>query len=243
MKKKIDLSSFLKQNKDKKGKDVKEKPETQKKEESDMIKQVKKIETEEKNETKPKSDKEFYHTDDILNEKKVLKKDVSKEKNDFISNEKEFVTFKLNDEEYGIDSDFVRQIVKFKEPLDIGLKSDIYFGILNEKSGFLPLIDLRKKFGLEIKKRTENGSIIIISIDEIRIGLYTDKLIGIMRLKDTDIKSIPPFLPENRINYVEGVGIFESEKREKRIVIILNYLNLFTSKEIKELKKIPEIYK
>jgi len=243
MKKKIDLSSFLKQNKDKKGKDVKEKQETQKKEESDMIKQVKKIETEEKNETKPKSDKEFYHTDDILNEKKVLKKDVSKEKNDFISNEKEFVTFKLNDEEYGIDSDFVRQIVKFKEPLDIGLKSDIYFGILNEKSGFLPLIDLRKKFGLEIKKRTENGSIIIISIDEIRIGLYTDKLIGIMRLKDTDIKSIPPFLPENRINYVEGVGIFESEKREKRIVIILNYLNLFTSKEIKELKKIPEIYK
>lgn len=243
MKKKIDLSSFLKQSKDEKGKDGELKPKTQKQEKSDMTEQIKNLETEEKNEIKSKGDKEFYHTDDISNEEKVSKKDVSKEKNDSISSEKEFVTFKLNDEEYGIDSDFVRQIIKFKEPLDIGLKSDIYFGILDEKSGFLPLIDLRKKFGLEIKKRTENGSIIIISIDEIRIGLYTDKLIGIVRLKDTDIKTIPPFLPENRINYVEGVGIFENGKRGKRIVIILNYLNLFTTKEIKELKKIPEIYR
>ncbi|MGE3062397.1 MAG: chemotaxis protein CheW [bacterium] len=166
-------------------------------------------------------------------------KDIS-EKKDESDIVKEYVTFLLKKEEYAIDSDFVRQIIKYKKTIDIGLKSDLFFGVTNMKDGVLPLVDFRKKFGMS-EERKEEGSIIILQIDDLRVGVYVDYLVGIVRFKDSDIKQIPPFLPERQLAYVTGIGI--KSGKFKKIIIILNHLNLFTRDDIREMKRIPEMYK
>lgn len=245
MKKKIDLSSLFKNGKQK-SEDKKEKikdrieNDIQKTEEFEKEEVKKEASSEERLDVLEDESKDFENVEPKREEKIFLvEKKVSKKENQF-EEEKEYVSFKLNEEEYGIDSDLVKQIIKYKDPLDIGIKSKSFFGVLNDKEGFLPLFDLREKFGLKLNKRNENGSIVIMKLDELRIGFYVDKLIGIVKMEKSDIKKIPPFLPEEKLKYVEGVGIF---KNEKRIIIILNYLSLFSQEEIKELKKIPEIYR
>ncbi|MEO0288192.1 MAG: chemotaxis protein CheW [candidate division WOR-3 bacterium] len=245
MKKKVDLSSLFKNSKHK-TEDKKEKLKEQNEDYAMKNEEFEKKEIKEENSSDKRMDvvKENEQDSDTVEQKVeeeifLVEKQISKKQDEF-EEEKEYVSFKLNEEEYGIDSDLVKQIIKYKDPLDIGIKSKSFFGVLNDKEGFLPLFDLREKFGLKLNKRNENGSIVIMKLDDLRIGFYVDKLIGIVKMEKSDIKTIPPFLPEEKLKYIEGVGIF---KNEKRIIIILNYLSLFSQEEIKELKKIPEIYR
>ncbi|MEO0234986.1 MAG: chemotaxis protein CheW [candidate division WOR-3 bacterium] len=245
MKKKVDLSSLFKSDKHK-TEDKKEKLKEQNENGTMKTEEYEKKEIKEENSSDRKMDiinenNQDFETVEQKREENIflLEKQISKKENEF-EEEKEYVSFKLDEEEYGIDSDLVKQIIKYKDPLDIGIKSKSFFGVLNDKEGFLPLFDLREKFGLKLNKRNENGSIVIMKLDDLRIGFYVDKLIGIVKMEKSDIKKIPPFLPEEKLKYIEGVGIF---KKEKRIIIILNYLSLFSQEEIKELKKIPEIYR
>ncbi|HAF07490.1 MAG: Uncharacterized protein XD76_0316 [candidate division TA06 bacterium 32_111] len=246
MKKKIDLSSLFSSGKAK-GKNNNEKEKVEKRKDLKRNGEKKIVEKEEIKDMKidEKTLKGDFSKEGENLERMVEDKDFSIDEKflkgeESFEEEKEYVSFKLNDEEYGLDSDLVRQIIKYKDPLDIGIKNRSFFGVLNDKEGFLPLFDLREKFGLKVNKRSENGSIVIMKLDELRIGFYVDKLIGIVKLNSSDIKSIPPFLPEDRLGYIEGIGVF---KNEKRIIIILNYLSLLSQEEIKELKKIPEIYR
>lgn len=155
-----------------------------------------------------------------------------------IDNTREFVSFLLSDEEYGVDSDFVRQIIKYKKPLDVGIKSELIFGVLNLKDGVLPLVDFRRRFNLHMKER-KDGSIIILDLDEFRVGIYVDYLIGIVRLKNEDVKPVPPFLPEKQMVYVKGAGL----KKDGKIIIILDQYRLFNDTDVRELKSVPERYK
>lgn len=151
---------------------------------------------------------------------------------------REFVSFLLSEEEYGIDSDFVRQIIKYKKPLDVGIKSELIFGVLNLKDGVLPLVDFRNRFNLKMKER-KDGSIIILDLDDFKVGIYVDYLIGIVRLQNTDVKTVPSFLPEKQMAYIQGAGL----KKDSKIIIILDQYRLFNDTDVRELKSVPERYK
>lgn len=242
MKKKIDLQDILQNDKtDKKIKSKKHesakqelkqtKPEIiSKQEKSEPVEQKEPIKAEKKNEV-------LQEKSEIVDIRRINQNPEKREDTDSV---KEFVTFLLKNEEYAIDSDFVRQIIKYKKPLDVGVKSELFFGITNMKDGVLPLVDFRKKFGMK-DDRKEEGSIIILQIDDLRVGVYVDYLVGIVRFKESDIKQIPPFLPEKLLSFVSGIGI--KEGKIKKIIIILNHLNLFSREDIRELKRIPEMYK
>ncbi len=241
MKKKINLDDLMKNKK----KSPKKK----------IDKDVKQAKTKEKNVEKIENKKREVKKEKII-EKKVkenlIKKNINNNQTESIIEEIqkntdkkakyeesfEFVNFLLGNEEYGIDSDYVKQIIKYKNPLDVGIKSDLIFGILSTKEGVLPLVDIRKLFNLNTK-RIRSGSIIILQYNDFRVGIYVDYLIGIIRFDKSKIKKIPPFLPEHLLKYIKGVGIKES----KKIVILIDNNILFSPEDIEEIKSLPEQYK
>ncbi len=238
MKKKIDLSKIIK----KKG--IK-KPISEKKKESKKtnIKQKEKeikINKGKNDETKKKNQNEEQIKSTVKNEiNKSQRIRISKSKQtDELTETKEFVGFLLNNEEYCIDSDYVRQIIKYRKPIDVGIKSELVNGILNTKEGVLAVIDVRKRFNLEEGSRKE-GSIIIVNYENIRVGIFVNYLIGIVRLESDNIKNIPTFLPEHQMQYIKGVGL----KKDAKIVIILDHNKLLSVDDIREIKSIPEDYK
>ncbi|PIP13154.1 MAG: hypothetical protein COX48_05085 [bacterium (Candidatus Stahlbacteria) CG23_combo_of_CG06-09_8_20_14_all_34_7] len=246
MKKKIDLQDILENEKrvksvgQKKSSEVKlniKKVKTEPKENAPVIENPEKQKANQTEQRQSKTEENREILPNLVKIKQVNEMLEKKDKNDTL---KDFVTFLLKNEEYAIDSDFVRQIIKYKKPIDIGIKSDLFFGITDVKDGVLPLVDFKIKFGMS-GERKEDGSIIILQIDDLRVGVYVDYLVGITRFKESDIKQIPPFLPEKQLTYISGIGI--KETKVKKIIIILNHLNLFSREDIKELKKIPEMYK
>jgi len=244
MKKKIDLSQLMKKEK-KSEKKIEEKTKNIR---ADIVQKEKTEEVKEKIISAPEDRKiqepisEEKHDQSpppqapiLAQQKRIINQEVVEETED---DGKEYVSFMLGREEYGMDSDYVRQIIKYKRPIDIGIKSDILHGVINVKDSILPIIDFRKKFRLE-EKISLDGSIIILQVNGIRIGVYVDYLVGISRLNREDIKKIPPFLPEHLLKYIQGIGI----KKDGGILIILDHKNLFSKEELNELKAIPEFYK
>ncbi len=246
MKKKIDLSDLIKGSGSKKkrrsaaktAKKEKEAPvireETEKAEPAMDI--IPEVQYEESAEQEAAEDVTEVSAQDVTEESSEFQEIQQEDKE--IDNTREFVSFLLSNEEYGVDSDFVRQIIKYKKPLDVGIKSELIFGVLNLKDGVLPLVDFRKRFNLNMKDR-KDGSIIILDLDEFRVGIYVDYLIGIVRLKNEDVKPVPPFLPEKQMVYVKGAGL----KKDGKIIIILDQYRLFNDTDVRELKSVPERYK
>ena len=239
MKKKIDLSEIIK----KRGKQKISKPISKKKKKNQI------------NKKKQKEIKQDNGKDDSKKKgnqvKKQIKTSVKKEisqnhrirmaktkKIDEMTETKEFVGFLLNNEEYCIDSDYVRQIIKYRKPIDVGIKSELVNGIVNTKDGVLAVIDLRKRLNLEESNR-KDGSIIIVNYENVRVGIFVNYLIGIVRLESDNIKNIPSFLPEHQMQYIKGVGL----KKDGKIVIVLDHNKLLSEEDIREIKSIPEDYK
>ncbi len=239
MKKKIDLSEIIKKKeKQKSNKPIskkKKKSPINKKKQNETKKEIKKSETAKKESQRKKQVKSTIKKEISQNHRIRIAKT---KQIDELAETKEFVGFLLNDEEYCIDSDYVRQIIKYRKPIDVGIKSELVNGILNTKDGVLAVIDLRKRFNLEESTR-KDGSIIIISYENIRVGIFVNYLIGIVRLESDDIKNIPSFLPEHQMQYIKGVGL----KKDERIVIILDHHKLLSEEDIREIKSIPEDYK
>lgn len=245
MKKKIDLSELMEKGSRKKGSTKKGKTRKEKKVTKNQIekKTAKKENTDKKKspEPKPAEVKEKKTNAVSVGDSEMMQDMASvlkKENVDELTETREFVGFLLGDEEYGIDSDYVRQIIKYKKPLDVGVKSKFIKGILNTKEGVLPVLDIRSRFNLNDEK-TEDGSIIILDCNDLRIGIFVNYLIGIIRIEADKVKNIPSFLPEYQMMLISSIGIKENDK----IIIILDHNKILDANDMKEIKSLPEDYK
>lgn len=253
MKKKISLDSIIKKKGDKKGKKKKKekktarKPEAKKNQTGKKTKSAKSrksnAENKKKNTRSNAPEKGKQETERQVSVKPVKQKEeefIIKSDSDVQQMEetKEFVGFRLGNEEFGIDSDYVKQIIKYKKPIDMGIKSDIIIGVINTKDGVLPVVDLRQRMNLP-SDEFANGSIIIIEYSSVRIGIYVNYLLGIVRIEKERVRPVPPFLPEEQMSYILGAGLKENDK----IISILDHNSLFSEEDMTEIRSVPEKYK
>lgn len=243
MKKKVDLSELMKKKGSKNEGSIKKKK-AKKASIKSPSKTAKKAVKETKKNTADKKPVKIAQTATVRNQTEdsnitqEMASILKKESADEITDTREFVGFLLGEEEYGIDSDYVRQIIKYKKPLDVGLKSSFIKGILNTKDGVLPVLDIRSRFNLN-DDSTQDGSIVILDCNDLRIGIFVNYLIGIIRIDTDNIKNIPSFLPEYQMQFISSIGIKDKDK----IIIILDHNKILDSNDIKEIKSLPEDYK
>lgn len=254
MKKKISLDSIIKKKGDKKkNKKEKDKKQTSPKQETKKAQRRKNAESaknrnsnkdnKKKDASAGKPKQEKTDADSGVNVKPVKQKEeefIIRTDSDIQQMEetKEFVGFRLGNEEFGIDSDYVKQIIKYRKPMDMGIKSDIIIGVINTKDSVLPVVDLRQRMNLP-SDDFANGSIIIIEYSSVRIGIYVNYLLGIVRIEKERIRPVPPFLPEKQMNYIIGAGLKEND----RIISILDHNSLFSEEDMMEIRSVPEKYR
>ncbi|MFO8061710.1 MAG: chemotaxis protein CheW [bacterium] len=253
MKKKISLDSIIKKKGDKKGKKKKKEKKTARKPEAKGNQTGKKTKSAKSRKSNAENKKKNTRSNapekgKQETERQVSVKPVKQKEEEFIiksdsdvqqmEETKEFVGFRLGNEEFGIDSDYVKQIIKYKKPIDMGIKSDIIIGVINTKDGVLPVVDLRQRMNLP-SDEFANGSIIIIEYSSVRIGIYVNYLLGIVRIEKERVRPVPPFLPEEQMSYILGAGLKENDK----IISILDHNSLFSEEDMTEIRSVPEKYK
>lgn len=136
-----------------------------------------------------------------------------------IMDEEQLVAFKIDHEEYGIKINEVQEINRMTEVTKIPRAPYYIDGIVNLRGNIIPVLDLRKFFGLSDKGTTDATRIIIVDSAGVKTGIIVDSVSEVLRFEKVLIES-PPELLSNGIDssYVEGVGKLDDGKR---MVLIL----------------------
>ena len=136
-----------------------------------------------------------------------------------------FAVFNISGEEFGIELGRIAEIVKFQKSTPLPKVPAFISGVINIRGDVIPLVDLRKRLGVEPSH--SQGRIIITKIHEEKIGLLVDAVKEIVSIKKESIASTPSFFKGLKSEYIIGIG-----KVADRLIVILNLDNLLSSEEM-----------
>ena len=109
---------------------------------------------------------------------------------------------------------------------------DFMEGIINLRGRVIPVVNLRKRFGLPAKPDEDATRIIIVDIDGQTVGVIVDAVNEVIQMPGASIEPPPPtFILDAR--FIDGIG-----KLEKSLIILLNIDQVLTSQETIELKEV-----
>lgn len=145
--------------------------------------------------------------------KVVEKQGVAKVSNGIL----QLVTFTLGQEEYAVDILKVQEINRMKEITRVPNSPSYVEGVINLRGKVIPVVDLRKKFGLEEKENDEQSRIMIMDIQGITMGLVVDSVSEVLRIPSSTVEPTPPMASNISAEFIKGIA-----KLEDRLIILLD---------------------
>ncbi len=133
-----------------------------------------------------------------------------------IQGEVQVVAFKLRDEEYGFDILNVKEIKGLTDITRVPFALDYIKGVINLRGSVLPVIDLKKRLGLQNTEYTADTRIVIVKSDDIEVGMIVDAVTEVITLDAEHIDASK--VVDNESNrFIRGIG-----KENDRLIIMLN---------------------
>lgn len=140
--------------------------------------------------------------------------------------ETQLVVFKLEDEEFACNINNVREVLKMVRVTPLPRSLDFVEGVINLRGEVIPVIDLRKRFGLKEAEATDESRIIIVEAEERMVGLIVDSVSEVNRLINTEIQEAPDHVAGRQTKLIMGVG-----KIDERLLIILDLNRILSTEE------------
>ena len=155
------------------------------------------------------------------------------ENKDMKNNMLQLVSFKLKEEEFGVDILQVREIIRVQQVTNFPNAPEFVEGVINLRGRVIPIVDLRKRFGLEKKEHSKSTRIIVVKVDEVTIGLIVDEVSEILRLPEDRVEPPPPIVAGIEADYIKGVG-----KLEDRLLVLLDLNKILSTEEKSSLEMV-----
>ena len=126
------------------------------------------------------------------------------------------VAFKLRNEEYGVSILNVQEIRNLTDITRVPFAQDFIKGVINLRGSVLPVIDLKKRLGLQNTEYTADTRIVIVKSDDIEVGMIVDAVTEVITLDAEHIDASK--VVDNESNrFIRGIG-----KENDRLIIMLN---------------------
>ena len=149
-----------------------------------------------------------------------------------ISSSDQYLTFTLGDELYGTDISKVREVLDYPTITKVPRMPDYLLGVTNLRDNVVPIIDMRRKFGLSPKERTVDTCVVIVEIkikgEEITIGCLADSVKEVLDLPLDQIEPPPRIGLGIDTEFLKGMG-----KQGEKFILILDIDKVFSSAELK----------
>ena len=125
-----------------------------------------------------------------------------------VIDDKQFIVIKLGEEQYGIDISNVDNIVRLPKITRVPKSKEYYVGVMNLRGEVVPIMSLRRRFGLEKDEYTAATRIIIIRMeDQSLIGFLVDEVKEVVSLEQGQIEKPTFKLDESNATYLAGIGL------------------------------------
>jgi len=117
----------------------------------------------------------------------------------------DLIEFALAPERYAIESRYVREICPFKELTPLPCTPAFILGIVNIRGRILPVLDLKKLFGLPTKGITDLHRIIVVQGHGLELGLLADVIVALLSIPEGSLQASLPTLTGIRAEYIRGI--------------------------------------
>ena len=134
----------------------------------------------------------------------------------------QLVTFRIGNEELGIDIQKVQEINRMIEITKIPNTPAHVEGVVNLRGKIIPIISLRTKLGFGEAERDKATRIMVVEIDGNVLGFIVDSVSEVLRIHDAKIEPTPSITGGTDANYIDGVINLGD-----RLLILLNLSTLF----------------
>lgn len=141
-----------------------------------------------------------------------------------------YLTFSLENEEFGISINYVNEIIGMQKINDIPEVSSFVKGIINLRGSIIPIIDMRLKFKKPQAEYDDRTCIVIVDINGISAGLIVDKVAEVINIDDSQISPPPDYRTGFQSRFINGIG-----KLKDSVVLLLNCDRLFKEDELEEI--------
>jgi purine-binding chemotaxis protein CheW len=143
-----------------------------------------------------------------------------------------YLTFFLDNEEYGVEILKVQEIIGRMPITPVPLTSRYIRGVINLRGKIHPIMDLKVKFGMDQTIITDETCIIVISTASLMMGILVDKVSEVVNVASGDIEDTPSFGADVETEYLLGVG-----KTGGRIRLLLDIEKVITATDVINFKK------
>jgi len=156
----------------------------------------------------------------VLNEMNNGFTDKQNRSKDMISgDEVQLVTFNLDKEQYAISIEEVREINRIDSITTVPQAPSFIEGVMNLRGNVIPVINMRKRFGLPNKEFDTATKVIIVNIMNRLTGLIVDSVSDVLRISKRKIEPALDIMQTN-VNMEFLKGICKHDKTKKMLLLI-----------------------
>ena len=122
-----------------------------------------------------------------------------------------YLTFRLGNEEYGLQILKVQEIIQMQQITRLPRTPEYILGVINLRGKIIPVLDLRRKFGLEASQDTDKTCINVVQIADakgqpITIGIRIDEVKEVLDIAASNIQETPSFGAAVDTDFILGLG-------------------------------------
>jgi len=138
----------------------------------------------------------------------------------------QWVTFRLDNEKYGIRVMQVQEVLRMTEIAPVPGAPDYVLGIINLRGNVVTVIDSRKRFGLSEAEPDDSTRIVIIEAEKHVVGILVDSVAEVVDLQTSEIDAAPNVGNDDSSKYIQGVS-----SRDKELLILVDVNKLLSDDE------------
>jgi len=138
----------------------------------------------------------------------------------------QFLTFALGQEEYGVEILKIQEIKGFSAITPLPNAPAYVRGVLNLRGTIVPIIDLRKKFGMPEEAYTKFTVIVVVQVQGKIMGFIVDAVSDVLTVTGSDIQPTPDLHGQVDTSFLNGLA-----KAGEKLVILLDIDKVLTAGE------------
>lgn len=143
------------------------------------------------------------------------------------SGAREYLTFRLDQEEYGIDILKVQEIRGYEPPTRVANAPNFIKGVVNLRGTIVPIVDMRLKFNCVKADYNSFTVVIILNLRNRIVGIVVDSVSDVMELPPDSLKAAPDIESVIDSGAVLGLGSLGD-----RMLILLDIERLMSAPDM-----------
>ena len=127
------------------------------------------------------------------------------------------VAFKLRDEEYGVNIFQVQDINGMSDITRVPFAASFIKGVINQRGSVLPVIDLKKRLGIEETPYTSTARIVTVIVGDLQVGMLVDAVTEVLTIRSKLVDPKKTVSDKAMEKFLSGIGNLDG-----RLVTMLN---------------------